>query len=98
MAWRTDRRGRKDPQGAACAGIPRRAGQRCADDDATAFNAVLMALEVFQQTPAEFYPYTSKYDAVLRAGKADRAGTTRPAGLQRSRQGQLRRLPSGRYP
>lgn len=36
------------------------------DDEETAFNAVLMALEVFQQTPAEFYPYTSKYDAVLR--------------------------------
>jgi cytochrome c peroxidase len=41
-------------------------GNDILDDDATAFNAVLMALEVFQQTPAEFYPYTSKYDAVLR--------------------------------
>jgi cytochrome c peroxidase len=29
-------------------------------------NAALLALEVFQQTPAEFYPFTSKYDAVLR--------------------------------
>jgi len=31
-----------------------------------AFAAASMALEVFQQTPAEFYPYTSKYDAFLR--------------------------------
>ncbi len=36
------------------------------DDDAVAFKAVLMALETFQQSPAEFYPYTSKYDAWLR--------------------------------
>jgi cytochrome c peroxidase len=41
-------------------------GQDVLDDDETAFNAVLMALEVFQETPSEFYPYTSKYDAVLR--------------------------------
>ncbi|KWR76641.1 cytochrome-c peroxidase [Cupriavidus sp. IDO] len=39
------------------------------DRDDAAFQAVLMVLEVFQETPAEFYPYTSKYDAVLR-GKA----------------------------
>jgi cytochrome c peroxidase len=26
----------------------------------------LMALEVFQESPADFYPYTSKYDAYLR--------------------------------
>lgn len=41
-------------------------GQDVLDDEDTAFNAVLMALEVFQQTPSEFYPYSSKYDAVLR--------------------------------
>ena len=34
-----------------------------------AFKAALMALEVFQQTPSAFYPYSSKYDEVLR-GKA----------------------------
>ena len=28
--------------------------------------AVLMCLEVFQQSPKEFYPYTSRYDAYLR--------------------------------
>lgn len=31
-----------------------------------ALQGVLMALEVFQESPAEFYPYTSKYDAYLR--------------------------------
>ncbi|HWH83795.1 MAG TPA: cytochrome c peroxidase [Burkholderiaceae bacterium] len=31
-----------------------------------AFDAALLALEVFQQTPAEFYPYSSRFDAVLR--------------------------------
>lgn len=41
-------------------------GKDVLDDDDTAFDAVLMALEVFQETPSEFYPYTSKYDAVLR--------------------------------
>jgi cytochrome c peroxidase len=36
------------------------------DNEDTAFRAALMALEVFQQTPSEFYPYDSKYDAFLR--------------------------------
>lgn len=31
-----------------------------------AFKGVLMALETFQQSPSEFYPYDSKYDAWLR--------------------------------
>ncbi|WP_347985709.1 cytochrome c peroxidase [Methylomonas sp. AM2-LC] len=31
-----------------------------------AFAAACQALEVFQQNPAEFYPYSSKYDAFLR--------------------------------
>ena len=31
-----------------------------------AFNAALLALEVFQQSPADFQPYSSRYDAVLR--------------------------------
>jgi cytochrome c peroxidase len=35
-------------------------------DKALAFKAVLMALETYQQSPAEFYPYNSKYDAWLR--------------------------------
>lgn len=34
-----------------------------------ALNAVLLALQVYQQDPATFYPYDSKYDAYL-AGKA----------------------------
>ncbi len=35
-------------------------------DPARAFAAGLAALEAFQQDPAEFYPYSSKYDAFLR--------------------------------
>jgi cytochrome c peroxidase len=41
-------------------------GDKVFDDQALAFKAVLMALETFQQSPAEFYPYSSKYDAWLR--------------------------------
>jgi cytochrome c peroxidase len=35
-------------------------------DPGRATAAVLLALEVFQQSPAEFYPYSSRYDAWLR--------------------------------
>jgi cytochrome c peroxidase len=35
-------------------------------DRGRAFKAVLLALETYQQSAAEFYPYTSKYDAYLR--------------------------------
>jgi cytochrome c peroxidase len=41
-------------------------GDRVFEDKALAFKGVLMALEAFQQSPAEFYPYNSKYDAWLR--------------------------------
>jgi cytochrome c peroxidase len=41
-------------------------GERIFADKALAFKGVLMALEAFQQSPAEFYPYSSKYDAFLR--------------------------------
>jgi len=41
-------------------------GERTFADKALAFKGVLMALEAFQQSPAEFYPYSSKYDAFLR--------------------------------
>src|SRR5439155_9513941 len=40
------------------------------DDRTRAFNAVLLSLEVFQQSAADFYPYSSKYDSWLR-GKAE---------------------------
>ncbi|MBK4737266.1 cytochrome-c peroxidase [Noviherbaspirillum pedocola] len=36
------------------------------DHPEEAYAAATMALEVFQQSPVEFYPYTSKYDAYLR--------------------------------
>ncbi|HKW84710.1 MAG TPA: cytochrome c peroxidase, partial [Burkholderiaceae bacterium] len=39
-------------------------------DPAQAFTAATMALEVFQQSPREFYPYSSRYDAVLRGQAA----------------------------
>jgi len=41
-------------------------GKDVVSNDTQVFNAALMALEVFQQAPNEFYPYTSKYDAYLR--------------------------------
>jgi cytochrome c peroxidase len=41
-------------------------GAKIFDHTAPAFKGVLMALEAFQQSPAEFYPYSSKYDAYLR--------------------------------
>jgi cytochrome c peroxidase len=41
-------------------------GERVFEDEAAAFKAVLLALETYQQTPAAFYPYSSKYDAWLR--------------------------------
>ena len=39
-------------------------------DTAQAFAAATMALEVFQQSPRDFYPYSSRYDAVLRGQAA----------------------------
>jgi len=41
-------------------------GEEVFSDSRSAFKAVLMALETYQQDAAEFYPYSSKYDAVLR--------------------------------
>jgi cytochrome c peroxidase len=41
-------------------------GDHVFSDTALAFKGVLMALETFQQSPVEFYPYSSKYDAWLR--------------------------------
>jgi cytochrome c peroxidase len=43
-------------------------GEHVFDSDTATFNAVLKTLEVFEQTPELFYPYSSKYDAYL-AGK-----------------------------
>jgi cytochrome c peroxidase len=42
-----------------------------------AFKAVLLALETFQQSAAEFYPYSSKYDAWLRHEASLSAGELR---------------------
>jgi cytochrome c peroxidase len=40
------------------------------EDRGRAFKAVLLALETFEESPADFYPYTSKYDAFLRGTAA----------------------------
>ncbi len=45
-------------------------GAHVLDDAPLAWNGLLLALEVYQQNPAEFYPYDSKYDAFLR-GRAE---------------------------
>ena len=41
-------------------------GPSVLDDVELAFRAIVLSLEVFQQDPAQFYPYDSKYDAFLR--------------------------------
>ena len=41
-------------------------GAAAIDDDNTACDAAALALEVFEQSPAEFAPYDSKFDAVMR--------------------------------
>ena len=41
-------------------------GENIFGDENLAFRGVLMALETYQQSPSEFYPYSSKYDAWLR--------------------------------
>lgn len=41
-------------------------GDRIFDNPEAAFNFAAMALEVFQQSPTDFYPYSSKFDAFLR--------------------------------
>ena len=41
-------------------------GAQIFKDPQRAFEAGLLALESFQQDPADFYPYSSKYDAFLR--------------------------------
>ncbi len=39
-------------------------------DKSLAFKGILMSLETFQQSPEDFYPYSSKYDAYLRGQTA----------------------------
>jgi cytochrome c peroxidase len=41
-------------------------GQNVFSREDFAFEQLLLALEAYQQTPAEFFPYSSKYDAYLR--------------------------------
>jgi cytochrome c peroxidase len=45
-------------------------GDHLFENPTLAFKAIVLSLEVFQQSPALFYPYTSKYDAFLRGRAA----------------------------
>lgn len=56
-------RARASPNAAA---VRKVFGPHALDDTELAFRAIVQSLEVFQQDPREFYPYDSKYDAVLR--------------------------------
>ncbi len=42
-------------------------GPHLLDNPKQAWNALLLVLEVFEQNPADFYPFSSKFDAYLRA-------------------------------
>jgi cytochrome c peroxidase len=44
-------------------------GERVFDDPQKAFSAIAQAIDYYEQTPAEFFPFNSKYDAYL-MGKA----------------------------
>ena len=46
-----------------------------------AFDAALLALEIFQQSPNDFYPFTSRYDEVLRGRATLTAQETRGLAL-----------------
>ena len=52
-------------------------GDHVLDTTASGLKAVLMALEVFQQSSTEFYPYDSQYDAYLRGQATLDARATR---------------------
>ena len=52
-------------------------GAHVLDDPKRGWNALVLALEVFQQSPRDFYPYDSKYDAVLRGRAALSAAEAR---------------------
>lgn len=52
-------------------------GEHLFDHPQLAWNAVVLSLEVFQQSPTEFYPYDSKYDQFLRGQATLTAAETR---------------------
>ena len=45
-------------------------GEKIFENQILAFKALLLALETYQETPQEFYPYSSKFDAYLRGQAA----------------------------
>jgi cytochrome c peroxidase len=56
-------------------------GPHVLDSDEQGWRALLLALEVFQQSPRDFYPYSSKYDAFLRGQAQLSAGEARGLAL-----------------
>ena len=81
-------------RGALAARLREVFGAAALDDDEGTLRAVTLALEVFQQSPPDFYPYSSRYDQVLRGrADADAARVARARVVQRSSQGQLRLVP-----
>ena len=52
-------------------------GAHVLDEAATGLKAVLLSLETYEQSPADFYPYSSKYDAWLRHEVSLSAGELR---------------------
>ncbi len=56
----------KVAQGPYAAEFRRTFGEKIFEDKTLAFKAVLLGLETYQETPQEFYPYSSKFDAWLR--------------------------------
>jgi len=66
---RIDRR-QHDRFGRDAAQFRRAFGASVFADRRRAFKAVLLALETFEESPADFYPYSSKYDAFLRGTAA----------------------------
>jgi cytochrome c peroxidase len=57
---------RKVESGRYAADVRRVFGNDVFANRKTGFKAILMSLEIFQQSPKDFYPYNSKYDAWLR--------------------------------
>ena len=71
------RRDRRQGAPRALCGAVSRAFGTAYSSERRAFKAVLLALETFEETPADFYPYTSKYDAYFLRGGAVSAGAAR---------------------
>ena len=70
----------KIEHGAYAAEFRKTFGDKIFEDKSLAFKAVLLGLEAYQESPQDFYPYSSKFDAWLRGQAALSAQEAR--GLQ----------------